>query len=78
MLEQIDLHVFLPIAYQDSCFLNQVRAGRRLARAWFLKINPVQIVGMSVCVCLYVCVFVPEAINKQWHDVALYGPHTFG
>ena len=32
-------------------FLNQ-------ARAWFLKIEPVQIVCMCVCVCLCVCVCV--------------------
>ena len=43
-------------------FLNQVCAGRRLARAWFLKIDPVQIVVMHVCVC--VCVSAPKAINK--------------
>ena len=35
-------------------FLNQARAGHRLACAWFLKINPVQIVGMHVCVCVRV------------------------
>ena len=34
-------------------FLNQ-------ARTWFLKIDPVQIIGMCVCVC----VSVPEAINN--------------
>ena len=33
-------------------FLNQVRAGHRPARAWFLKIDPVRIVGMHVCVCV--------------------------
>ena len=45
------------------CFLNQARAGRRPARAWFLKIDPVR---TSVCVCVYVCVCVsaPEAINN--------------
>ena len=32
----------------------------RPASAWFLKVEPVQIV--SVCVC--VCVFAPEAINN--------------
>ena len=42
-------------------FLNQ-------ARAWFLKIDPVRIVGMRACVC--VCVSAPEAINNQWRDVA--------
>ena len=41
-------------------FLNQARAGLRPARAWFLKIDPVQIVGMRVCVC----VSVAEAINN--------------
>ena len=46
--------------------LNQARAGRRPARAWFLKIDPVRIVGMRVrvCVCVYVCVSAPEAINN--------------
>ena len=43
-------------------FLNQVRTGLWAARAWFLKIDPVQIVGMRVCVC--VCVSAPEAINN--------------
>ena len=28
---------------------------RRPARAWFLKIDPVRIVGMRVCVCVCVC-----------------------
>ena len=42
--------------------LNQARAGRRPARAWFLKIDPVRIVGMRACVC--VCVSAPEAINN--------------
>ena len=35
-------------------FLNQVLARRRPARTWSLKIDPVRIVGMHVCVC--VCV----------------------
>ena len=44
-------------------FLNQARTGRRPARAWFLKIDPVR---MSVCVfvCVFVCVSAPEAINN--------------
>ena len=39
-------------------FLNQTRAGHRPARAWFLKIDPVRIVGMCVCVCVRVRVCV--------------------
>ena len=34
-------------------FLNQARAG--LPRAWFLKIDPVRIVGKRVRVCMCVC-----------------------
>ena len=50
--------------YESIWFLNQVRAGHRLACTWFLKIDPVQIVSMCVrmcvfvCVCVCVCVFV--------------------
>ena len=40
-------------------FLNQVRAGLQLARAWFLKIDPVR-----TSVCVFVCVSAPEAINN--------------
>ena len=39
-------------------YLNQARAGHRPERAWFLKIDPVRIVGMRVCVS------VPKAINN--------------
>ena len=39
-------------------FLNQAHAGRRPTRAWFLKIDPVQIVRMHACVSA------PEAINN--------------
>ena len=42
--------------------LSQVCASLRPARACFLKIDPVRIVGMPVCVC--VCVPAPEAINN--------------
>ena len=39
------------------------------AGAWFLRIDPVRIVGMRVCVCVlcvcvYVCVSTSEAINN--------------
>ena len=40
---------------QSFLFLNQARAGRRLACAWFLKIDPVRIVCMCACVCVCVC-----------------------
>ena len=40
-----------------------------MGAAWFLKIDPVRIVGMRACV--YVCVSVPKAINNQWHDMDL-------
>ena len=43
-----------------SAFLNQARAGRRPERTWFLKMDPVWIVGMRV----RVCVSAPEAINN--------------
>ena len=43
-------------------YLNQARAGHRLACAWFLKIDPERIVDMHACV--HVCVSVPEAINN--------------
>ena len=33
-------------------FLNYAHTDLIPARAWFLKIDPVWIVGMSVCVCL--------------------------
>ena len=32
------------------------RASLWLVHAWFLKIDPVRIVGMRVCVCVCVCV----------------------
>ena len=33
-------------------FLNQARTGCRPACTWFLKINPVRIVGLHACVCV--------------------------
>ena len=53
--------------YLSKIFLNQACAGHRLACAWFLKIDPVQIVSMCVCLCvcvLCVCVSAPKAINN--------------
>ena len=45
-------------------FLNQARAGRRPARAWFLEIAFVRGVSMRVCVCVCGCVSAPEALNN--------------
>ena len=44
----------------EEVLLNQARAGLRLARAWFLKIDPVRFVCMRVCVC----VSAPEVISN--------------
>jgi len=45
-------------------FLNQARAGQSPARDWFLEITFVRDVSMLACVCVYVCVSAPEAINN--------------
>ena len=42
----------------ENHFLNQACVDHRPARAWFLKIDPVRIVGVHVCVSA------PEAINN--------------
>ena len=57
--------LYLTTLFTLKVFLNQARAGLRLARAWFLEIDPVRIVGMLACVY----VSAPEAINNQWRDV---------
>ena len=44
----------------DNLFLNQACAGLQPVLIWFLKIDPVRIIGMRVCVC----VSAPEAINN--------------
>ena len=49
-------------------FLNQAR---RAAHTWFLKTDPVRIVGMRVRVRACMCVSVPKAINNHWHDMNL-------
>ena len=48
-----------PLDRHLNNFLNQARAG---LRAWFLKVEPVRIVSM--CVCVFACVSAPEAINN--------------
>ena len=53
--------------------LNQARAGLWLARAWFLKIDPVWIVCMCMCVFASVCVYPPPRLlitsGVMWHDI---------
>ena len=58
---------------EPCTFLNQARAGRRPARAWFLKIDPVRIVGMRVCVCVCVCPRPRLLITSgvMWRDIHL-------
>ena len=46
----------------EDLFLNLEHASRRPVHAWFVKIDPVRIVGVHACVC--VCVSAPEAINN--------------
>ena len=53
-------HIFVLLQRSITTLLNQARAGLRAAHAWFLKIDPVRIVGMRV----HVCVSAPEAINN--------------
>ena len=48
---------FTQLSHSELLLLNQ-------ARPWFLKIDPVQIISMCVCMCVYVCVSTPEAINN--------------
>ena len=56
-------------------FLNKAHASHRPARAWFLKIDPVRIVGMRVCVCACVCVCLcPRLLitsGMMWRDIDL-------
>ena len=52
----------LEISNYSSKFLNQAHAGLWPAHTWFLKIDPVRIVGMRACV--RVCVSAPKAINN--------------
>ena len=48
-------------------FLNQAHAGHRPARTWFLKIDPVRIVGMHMCVCP--CPRLLITSGMMWHDI---------
>ena len=54
-----------------SDLLSQVHTGSRLACAWFLKIDPVRIVSMHVCVRVYPCLRPLIASGMMWHDMYL-------
>ena len=47
--------LWIHMKFDNMHVLNQARAGRRPARAWFLKITSVR---------MYVCVSAPEAMNN--------------
>ena len=51
--------------------LNQARAGLWPVRAWFLKIDPVRIVGMHVCVCVCPRPRLLITSGMMWHDMNL-------
>ena len=51
----------VPMDLCSVLFLNQVRAGNRLVRAWFLKIVSV---SSSVHECVFVCVSANDTINN--------------
>ena len=55
----IDLRVNIT----GKSLLNQACAGCRMARTWFLKIDPVWIVSM--CVCVFACVSAPEDQDER-------------
>ena len=52
-----------------SGFLNQVRASHRPARGWFLKTDPVWIVGMRACVCPRPRLLITSGV--MWRDMDL-------
>ena len=52
-----------PLDIMHSVLLNQARAGRRPARAWFIEITSVRMY-VCVCMCVCVCVSAPEAMNN--------------
>ena len=58
------------LCYEEFClsctFLNQARAGRRPARAWFLEIT---FMRTSVCVRVCVCVSAPRAIKNYSREM---------
>ena len=51
--------------------LNQVCAGHRPACTWFLKVDPVRIVGMCACVCPLPRLLITSSHGMMWHDIDL-------
>ena len=60
-----DNHLVSMIIISNEYFLNQACAGLWPAQAWFLKIDPVQIVSMRVCVCVCACVCVCVCVRAR-------------
>ena len=57
--------IFVTLKWNHENFLNQARAGHRLACAWFLRIASVrESLYARVFVCVCVCVPAPEAMNN--------------
>ena len=65
--------IYIIVLHRQHFFLNQARAGYRPARACFLKVDPVQIISMCVCLRVCVCVCPPPKIlitsSVMWHDI---------
>ena len=69
--------IVLELVLNNVPFLNQSRAGHRLARAWFLRIASVReclyacvcmFVCVCVCVCVRVCVCVCICVRPQGYE----------
>ena len=52
-----------------NVFLNQARTGHRPVHAWFLKINPVWIVGKHACMCVCPRPRLLITSGMMWHDM---------
>ena len=56
------------IVWKHICMLllfNQAHTSRKLAHAWFLKIDFMQIIDMGVCLCVCVCLCVYVYVLPQ-------------
>ena len=64
-------YVKLEMDFNSTKLLNQARAGH----SWFLKIDPVRVISMCVClrVCVCVCVYPPTRLlvtsGVMWQDM---------